>query len=267
MTESGNSERDDQVHGLQRRISPIPCYFSHALTNPLSVYITAIPREVENSDLLGVFDSLSENHVTVLPLEPDQNAHCWNAFALFESKHDYDAFNKLTRRVGGVELETSTPIPWVEDRIRNARASMDTAKTLLEREKLSEAMKELRTAQRGLRIFWKRSSHFREGNVMCTFSEEFLQLRNTTPSTYFEPKLDDIMVKIGEQSNIIREQEKIMARFKKIEDPTISDASGGSSTFDVLQNLRHGRGEDECCICRDVFLAKEPGEDKIKLTR
>jgi hypothetical protein len=269
-TEIVNPDRDEQIHGLQRRISPLPCSFGHALTNPFSVYITGIPREVVNDDLVGVIDSLSgviKNHATVLPLEPDQNAPCWNAFALFESKNDYDAFNRLAKRVDGVELATSTPIPFVEDRIQIARAKVEMVKALLEREKLSAAKKELCTAQRGLRIFWKKSPHFREGNVMCTFSEEFLKLRNTTPSTYLEPGMEDVMVEIDKQSKIIRDQETILARFKKSDDDAILDASGGSSTFDVLQNLRHELGEDECSICREVFLTMDPGEDRISLTR
>jgi hypothetical protein len=270
MTESENPDRAEQIQGLQRRISPLPCSFGHALTNPLAVYITAIPREAISDDLVGAFDSLSDiikNSVTVLPLEPDQNAQCWNAFALFESKIDYDAFHKMTRRVDGVELATSTPIPWVEDSIRNARARVDLAKALLEREKQSEAAKELRAAQRGIRIFWKRSAHYREGNVMCSFSEEFLKLRNATPSLYFEPELEEIVDEIDEQTRKIRLHEKVLARLKKIDISTISDAADRSSTFDVLQNLRHGRGEDECIVCKEVYLSKGPGEDRITLTR
>jgi predicted metal-dependent hydrolase len=230
----------DWLHGLQRRTSPLPCSFGHALTNPLAVYITAIPREAGNDDLVHSFDSLSnviKNHVTVLPLEPDQNAQHWNAFAIFESKNDYDSFHRMTRRVDGVELATSTPIPWVEDSIRDARAKVDRATVLLEGEQLSGAKKALGKAQRGLRMFWKRSAHYRDGHVMCSFSEEFLKLRNAKPSTYFEPELDEIMEAIEAQSTIIRMQEKVLARHKKIDDSTIfSNASDRSST------TRTGRG-------------------------
>jgi len=263
LTESEDPDRDEKIRGLQRRFP------EYAWAQSLCFQLSAIPQEVGKNELLEAIVSTTSANVRVVPVHRRPRQQFWSAFVSFESEEDFRCFESQSKRIAGISVKSSEPVPLVEEHIMIAKEKLEAAKaqykvyeTYENRKILRDAQRSLAMASLGLRILFK-GNNYCGGQIMC--SHALPTLRDTSPSSFLVPRLklliSDAQGTLAVQKNIKEVQESTLNKLENI-DPNMSESTGDSSTFEVLQNLRNGKAEDKCDVCFEPLA-----NDIIALTR
>lgn len=250
---------------------------------PFALMLSNIPDVVDDKDIRdAVVACLEETRgqsydskVDVLQLSAGTG---WKAIVYLRNKTDYDHIVNKVKQSKGIELKCHRPLPWLDEKIQEARANYEEAEAArrvhpnaLNSQKEAKAKKELNIAMLGLRIFSAKKDDL-EGHVSC--AEAVGSTRSLLPSSadalyeVTKQQIQEASWTIEENRSLVTRTEKEAERLKSRIDSGIADNVASLTTFETLQALKNKQGDAiGCPICYDILGHGRDSKSLIALTK
>lgn len=229
--------------------------------HPFAILLSHIPSEVNLHDVTSSLKGcvrrgkLREGHkygeVHLFPAGPRPGAPSWNTICHFESREEVDVVLDAASKSQGIELKSTAVIPWISDRIAQAKRRLDQAEahdfvhpSVENSSKLRAALTEYKQAKAGLRA----SLHYEHGRVLLSKGfEGFRSSVNDSFEKELEMEIHDLTDSINEHARILKSLEIEMTQLTSEITNTLSGKAKATTAVEALEALKNGKAEETHC--------------------